>query len=45
MSLRICAHVVLHDLIFFTSAEPTCSSERPAVCVLACRFSFINLDF
>ncbi|EIH12722.1 hypothetical protein EC990741_2859 [Escherichia coli 97.0259] len=31
MSLRICAHIVLHDLLN-SSAEPTCLPKRPACC-------------
>jgi hypothetical protein len=31
LSLRICAHIVLHDLLN-SSAEPTCLPKRPACC-------------
>ncbi|EFR17638.1 hypothetical protein EC91649_2879 [Escherichia coli 9.1649] len=39
MSLRICAHIVLHDLLN-SSAEPTCLPKRPA-CYDAGRLFFL----
>ncbi len=44
LSLRICAHIVLHDLLN-SSAEPTCLPKGQHVAMLAGYFSFINLDF
>ncbi|AMX08581.1 hypothetical protein A0R60_4367 [Enterobacter asburiae] len=32
--------VVLHDLLIFTSAEPTCCQKGQHCDVLACRFSY-----
>ncbi|OXL33088.1 hypothetical protein CA284_23190 [Enterobacter mori] len=36
--------VVLHDLLIFTSAEPTCCQKGQQFDVLACQFSFLNQD-
>lgn len=44
LSLRICAHIVLHDLLN-SSAEPTCLPKGQHVAMLAGHFSYINLDF
>ncbi|EIQ68885.1 hypothetical protein ECEPECC34262_3491 [Escherichia coli EPEC C342-62] len=44
LSLRICAHIVLHDLLN-SSAEPTCLPKRPACCDAGQSFFFYKSGF